>query len=180
MTASLWRRRLAAPRARRTTGPRVSSQTLASPVPFTQLHMPSTGLRSGAYAGRRFDCEPSRVLFDPVTDCGGAVGLDAIPEEDDTAADMTSEMAEKPQDGRGAHGAWLEQEKHSRPAAVPRVGERPHRGHPAPAALARPEHWGLTPRRPGAANHRPLREARLIHEDQGPVSAGVFFARGQM
>jgi hypothetical protein len=46
------------------------------------------------------------------------VGLDAVPQEDDAASDMTSQMAEEPQDGWGTDRSGLELKKHSCPAAI--------------------------------------------------------------
>ena len=140
---------------------------------------PFDGIEVGCVGGQPLHADPAVVELDPLLDVLGTVGLNRVPEQNDTTANVAAEVAKETQHSPSTHGSRLEEQQRTGLAAITSIGQRSDRGHPLPAAGARPQKRSLPAGRPRPADHRALGEARFVHEDQGAVGSGVFFTRGQ-
>lgn len=114
-----------------------------------------------------------------------AVSVQAVPEQEDRAADVAPQVSQKPNHLGGAHDIRMQREvqacRRGSTAARGPVGEGPDRRQALPGAMAMNQDRRLPARRPGPADSGPLREAALVEEHDRSVSAGgVFFNAGQV
>jgi hypothetical protein len=142
------------------------------PHPFDRIEV-------GCVGGQSLHADPAMVALDPLLDVLGTVGLNRVPQQHDATANVAAEVDKETQHSPSTHRPRLEQQQRTGVAAITSIGQRSDRRHPLPAAAARPQQRSLPAGRPRPADHRPLGEARFVHENQGAVGSDVFFTRGQ-
>src|SRR5438034_7001733 len=113
------------------------------------------------------------LCFDPLAHQATAVHVEPVPDDQQAAANLSAQGFEKLQQLRRTNGAREETK------VKPPEGDAGDRRELSPMKAVLDDR-GLSHRRPATHQSRPLRESRLVYEDDGlSAGSGVFFRAGQ-
>src|SRR5438552_3595686 len=136
------------------------------PDPFHRVKLWSVG-------GEEFKLHIPVLCLNPLADQAAAVHVEPIPDDQQAAANLSAQRFEKLQQVRRTNGARKETK------VIPPEGDAGDRRELSPMKAVLDDR-GLSHRRPATHQSRPLRESRLVYEDDGlSAGSGVFFRAGQ-
>ena len=137
------------------------------------------GVEVGSVGWQVLDGEPAALRLEVRVHGRTAVGLEAIPEQDASAArEVPAQIAQERNKGLGVVAVFFGLEEELAAAAIPAIGKNGGNGNLVPPEGV--DHDGRAPLgRPGAAERRPFREAALVLEEEpGAAAPSGFFTRG--
>lgn len=156
-------------------GAEVSGDGALEPRPraFDGVELRCIGGQANQREPRLLVCERERL--------SAAMGIHAVPEDDEGSAVVPVETPQEPDDVLGTNGSGHQAEEEPRATSVRRVRNGADRRKMLPVAEAVPQDGRLPPRRPGPLDRGTLREAALVDEDERcGLGRGVFFTAGQV
>jgi len=138
------------------------------------------GIEIGGVSGKPLDPQPVTLPSEESLHGCALVGVEVIPYEDHAAVtEVPLELPQEVDEGRGVVAVRFGLKEQLTATSVPTVGQCPRHGDLLPAKGV--PYDGRSPfGRPGRADGRAVRDPTFVLEDDpGPLSAGVFFTRGQ-
>jgi hypothetical protein len=155
------------------TSSRVSPARLASSTPLRLDHSASR-VEVGRVAGQWLHDQPGPLAPQPGTHRPATVGGQPVPQQGCLLpAEEASQLAQGADQGLRVVGADLMVEGEGRAATAGAVAQGGGHGCPLPLEPVADD-WGVAARRPGTADNRQQRGARLVPEHKhGPTPTGV-------
>jgi hypothetical protein len=141
---------------------------------FQVTPQPFIGVEFRRVRWEKLEGDPLVILFDKPSHCDGPVGVDVVPNQDDSSAHMTQEMSKEDQDllCRDRPGSHQDVE--------PSFVADPRDRRELRPAIAVADHGCLSSWGPSPDSGRDQTETGLVGENQrGFLLAGFFLIRGQ-
>ena len=138
------------------------------------------GIEIRRIGGQALDVEPRALAGHVALHAAAPVGGQPVPEEEDgAAAEVPFEGPQERDQPAIGVGAWARLEEEPAAPAIPAEGQRDGDREPLPESAGVGQDGRPAPRRPRPPDHRVVREAALVLEEEpGPAAPGVFFTRG--
>jgi len=138
------------------------------------------GIEIGGVSGKPLDSQPVTLPSEEGLHGSALVGVEVVPDQDHaTAAEMPLEQAEEVDEGGRVVAVRFGLEEQPTATSVPPIGQRSRHRDLLPAEGVRYDRSSPFGR-PRRADRRAVRDpAFVLEDDPGPLSAGVFFTRGQ-
>ena len=153
---------------------------LARSRPLTLPQIWLHGVEIRRIGGQALDVEPRALAGHVARHAAAPVGGQPVPEQDDgAAAEVPLEGPQERDQPAIGVGAWARLEEEPAAPAIPAEGQRDGDREPLPESAGVGQDGGPAPRRPRPPDHRVVREAALVLEEEpGPAAPGVFVTRG--
>jgi hypothetical protein len=153
---------------------RVSAARLASSTPVRLDHSASTAFEVGCVAGQRLDHQPGPLTAEPGGHGQAAVGGQPVPHQGRLLpAERPAQLLKRADQGLGVVGVELMVKGDRCAAAAGAVAQRGSHRTALPLEVVADDRGGPA-RRPGPADNRQQRGARLVPKHDGsPATPGV-------